>query len=258
MAKIGKDNFRFKNRVGEKHITSEGYEIEIIKYFNNSNCVIQFEDNTVVENVQYIRIKKGNIKNPNNKSVYGVGFIGVGKYKTTVKGKQTQYYNYWVSMLTRGYNNKYKEKFPTYKDVTVCEEWKCFQVFAEWFEDNYKSHMEGWELDKDVLFKGNKVYSPETCCFVPNEINSLFIKSNSIRGDYPIGVHKHGCKKYVALIRKNNKRKHIGLFSTPEEAFQAYKITKEEYIKEVADKWRDLISDQVYEAMYNYQVEITD
>ena len=99
-----------KNREEEKYTTNEGYEITIIRYFNNSNCTIWFEDGTIVENVQYIRIKKGNIKNPNHKSVYGVGFIGIGKHKTTVQYIKTEYYDSWLSMLTRGYNKKYKEK----------------------------------------------------------------------------------------------------------------------------------------------------
>ena len=118
--------------------------------------------------------------------------------------------------------------------------------------------MEGWCLDKDILVKGNKVYSPETCCFVPNEINILFTKGNSCRGALPIGVRKRKNGKYLTQITKNSKNIHIGIFNTPEEAFQAYKVAKEDYIKKMADKWRDKISNRAYQALYNYQVEITD
>ena len=65
-------------------------------------------------------------------------------------------------------------------------------------------------------------------------------------------------RKYKATISKNNVKLYLGLFDTPEEAFQAYKTAKEEYIKEVADKGKESISPKVYRAMYNYKVEITD
>ena len=117
--------------------------------------------------------------------------------------------------------------------------------------------MQGWELDKDILFKGNKIYSPETCCFIPREINQIFPKRDLKRGEYPIGVtRKRG--KFSAQLSTKDFNKNLGVFNTPEEAFQAYKSAKESYIKEVADKWKDQIEPRVYQAMYNYQVEITD
>jgi hypothetical protein len=161
-------------------------------------------------------------------------------------------------MLERSYSKNIKDVQPSYKNVTVCEEWHNFQNFAQCFEENYNpEYMHGWHLDKDILVKGNKVYSPETCCFVPHEVNTLFTKKNVNRGEYPIGVtnSKWGLRAYVSI---NNKSTDLGSYRTPEEAFQAYKTAKEQYIKEVADKWKGLISDEVYQAMYNYQVEITD
>ena len=147
-----------------------------------------------------------------------------------------------------------KKKRPTYKDVTVCEEWHCFQNFAEWYDENY---VEGWCLDKDILIKENKTYSSKTCCFVPNEINVLFTKSSSSRGDCPIGVSKIGTK-YKTRLSKNDKNVNLGHYKTPEEAIQFYKIAKEKEIRRVADKWRGQITEPTYQAMYNYKVEITD
>ena len=113
-------------------------------------------------------------------------------------------------------------------------------------------------LDKDILVKGNKIYSPETCCFVPNEINVLFTKKEKDRGEYPIGVSIIS-NKYVARCGVgNSKNKTIGSFKTPKEAFQAYKQYKEQYIKKVADKYKCQIPNNLYKAMYSYQVEITD
>ena len=120
--------------------------------------------------------------------------------------------------------------------------------------------MESWQLDKDILLKRNKVYSPETCVIVPNELNCLIIKTDATRGNLPVGVSKSG-KKFMANLRagkENRKSTYLGTFDTPEEAFKAYKLAKEEYIKVVADKYKNQITEQCYQALYNYQVEITD
>ena len=118
-------------------------------------------------------------------------------------------------------------------------------------------------LDKDILVKGNKTYSPNTCVFVPQNINTLFIKSNKIRGKYPIGVTFNKDKnKYQAqcntLINGKNMKKTLRLYNTIEEAFNAYKQFKEANIKQIADYYKENIPDKLYEAMYNYKVEITD
>ena len=156
------------------------------------------------------------------------------------------------------YDLKIQNKVNTYIGCETVKEWHNFQNFAEWAEQNYNPDtMQKWQLDKDILFKGNKIYSPETCCFVPSRINSLFLKSDKVRGEYPIGVRKSG-NRFQSRFFKKEVYIHLGTFNTPEEAFQAYKVAKEQYIKEVADEYKDQIDPRVYEAMYNYKVEITD
>jgi hypothetical protein len=244
----------FKDRTGEKYITNEGCEVEIIQCSHSGNCTVKFLDTHYIKyNVDFADIKRGEIKNPHHPSLLGIGFIGEGFYKTKHNYKMTPYYKRWVGMLKRCYSEEYQQKYPTYKGCAVVEEWHNFQNFAKWFEDNWKDYMDSWDLDKDILVKGNKVYSPKTCCFVPSIINSLILKTKKARGEYPIGVHKSG-NKFVATMAK----KKIGSFDTPEEAFQAYKTAKEQYIKEMAEKWKHLICKQVYQAMYNYKVEIDD
>lgn len=245
-----------KDRVGERYITSQGYEIEIIEYFNCDNCTIKFSDEqaTVIKKRQYSEIKGGKIRNPYCKTICNVGYIGVGDYKSKEYGKENTLYGVWSKMMVRCYSNKYHLKNPTYFNCSVTEEWHNFQNFAKWYENSY---IEGFHLDKDILFKGNKIYSPETCCFVPTEINSIFTKANKTRGDYPIGVEKIG-KRYRAKLGKFGTTVHIGVFTTPEEAFQTYKNAKEAYIKEMADKWKEKITKCCYNAMYNYKVKITD
>ncbi len=248
---------KLKNRVGEIYTTNEGYEVEIIEYHNAHNCTIRFNNinTTILYGIDFKHIKRGGIKNPNHPSIFNVGFIGVGNYTSRINNRMTNSYRSWSNMLSRGYCSKYKEKYPSYKDVTVCEEWHNFQNFAQWFEQNYNPEiMEGWHLDKDILVKGNKVYSPDTCCFVPKEINVL-LKNNKKRGDCIVGVKKVR-NKFEANLFKKEKITYLGVFCTKREAFQAYKIAKEKHIKEVADKWRDLIDPRVYETMYSYKIEI--
>ena len=245
---------KFIDRKGERHLSNDNTWMTIIICRGSMNCDIQFDDGNIIRNRAYDCIKKGKVKNMYHPSKYEVGYIGEGKYATKINGKDTKEYCTWSDMLKRGYSELFQKNQITYLECTINKQWHNFQVFAQWFDDNYK---EGFELDKDILVKGNKNYSPETCCFVPHEINSLFIKSNISRGKYPIGVRKSG-NKFQAQISKKGEPVHLGTFDTPEEAFQTYKIAKEEYIKEMADKWRGQITEPCYDAMYNYQVEITD
>lgn len=248
---------RGRDFLGKRFITNEGYEIEIIEYFDNTNCTIKFSDFTCNNryNLSLKEIKQGEVKNYFHRSVFKIGFIGGDSYKPK---NDKKCYDYWYSMLRRSYWKGYHASEKSYKDVTVCKEWHNFQNFAKWFTENYTPEtMQGWQLDKDILQKGNKVYSPETCAFVPQEVNKLFTRRSACRGEYPIGVSNVRGSWY-ASINKGNGVEHLGTFRTAEDAFQAYKQAKEDYIREVADKWKGQITKQVYENMYNYKVEITD
>ena len=164
-------------------------------------------------------------------------------------------------MLERCYYEIVQSKQPTYKGCSVCDEWHNFQNFAKWFDENYyQCGNEKTHLDKDILFKKNKIYSPDTCIFVPQKINLLFLKNGKNRGIYPIGVYfEKSRNKYNAHLCATGKT--IGRYNAPEEAFQAYKQTKENYIKKVADEYKSKypqFPQKLYEAMYRYEVEIDD
>lgn len=245
-----------QNRIGETFINNVGEKFQIIGYDGWYHCTIQFEDGTVSNNVCYANIKRGEVKNYNTPSTMGVGYVGYGQFKTYENGEKTEAYLKFTYLISRCYRTNFQEFH--YIVCSVCKEWHNFQNFAEWFYENYNPEtMQGWHLDKDILVKGNKIYSPETCCFVPQEINNLFPNKPSKRGDYPVGVKK-AKNRFTAVVSINGKNKFIGSFKTPEEAFAAYKVAKEKHIRNKAEEWRDLISEQVYQAMYNYKVEITD
>ena len=247
-------NILHKNRIGETHINNNGDKLTILNYKGNSRYLIKFEDNTEINGVRYYHIKNGNVKNPNAPIVQGVGYLGIGKYNSK---EHYLAYHKWGHMLQRCYSEKYQIKRPTYIGCSVSEDWFNFQVFANWFYDETNGYKEGYQLDKDILKKGNKIYSPETCCFVPQEINTLLVKNDSKRGNLLIGVRKNG-NGFQARLNINGDTKIIGTYSTQEQAFLVYKEEKESYIKYLADKIKDNISPKVYNALINYIVEITD
>lgn len=187
----------------------------------------------------------------------GVCGVGINDYDGSVydeNGRLLNSFIHWYNFLKRCYSPKEHRRRESYIECEACDEWKFFSNFKKWYDEHY---VDGWYLDKDILVKGNKEYAPDKCCFVPNEINVIFISSKKTRGKYPIGVHKVN-NRYSAKISKKGKSVHLGYFATVEEAFNAYKDAKESYLKEVADKWKDQLEPRVYEAMYNYKVEITD
>lgn len=250
---------KIKDRKGEVGYNNNGERMLIVRYGGRNDIDIQFDDGTIVEHRNYGNFLKGQIKNPMTPSVCGIGCMGIGKIKSRDEnGKPTKCYSAWEHMHRRCYDPKCQEKQPSYKNCKVCEEWNNYQNYASWHIENYyEVGNEQMALDKDILCKGNKVYSPDTCVFVPQSINKLFTKRDNERGEYPIGVCKVG-DNFMAQLNKGNRRITLGLYSTVEEAFLAYKIAKEQYIKEVAEKYKGKIDPRAYEALMNYEVEIDD
>ena len=254
------------DRAGEKSINNFGSEMIIIKYRTNIDIDVYFpEYNWIAKGTTYQNFKKGKIKCPYEKRTCGIGYLGEGKYKVRENGKATRIYDTWCNMLLRCYDEKCHEKYPTYKDCKVDEEWHNFQNFGKWYEENYyKVGNERMHLDKDILVKQNKIYSQETCVFVPQMINLLFVKSNKSRGDSVIGTSPFKNGKYRAYCNLLNpetgksKNKHLGTYETQEKAFEVYKYYKEKNIKQVADYYFGRIPQKLYEALYDYEVEITD
>ena len=264
------------DRTGETNVSNEGCAMKIVEYNNALDIVIEFQDEHKYRvHTRYEHFKNGECKNPFYPSVYGFGYLGVDKEGNVPKmsefkdGKwrNTWEYNKWMNMLKRCFDNKYKERNPIYKDVTCCDRWLCFANFLEDFEilkQEYNwSKDEKLNLDKDILNKNNKIYSLENCVLVPNWINMLFVKNDASRGDCPIGVsYNKQRKKYQAFCSINKKLKRLGYFITPLEAFNAYKIAKEQEIKRVANdcvlKGYITQESRLYNAMISYQIKIDD
>lgn len=169
----------------------------------------------------------------------------------------TDVYNYWSRMIKRCYYTDRKQPRNSYEDCSVCNEWLVLSSFKEWFD---KEYIEGFELDKDILLKGNRIYSPQTCCFVPRELNLLFTKRQSCRGELPIGVtfSNRKSKPYRAYLIEGGKQVCLGSFKSKIDAFLSYKNAKEDRIKRLALKYKDLIREEVFNALCDYKVHIND
>lgn len=188
------------------------------------------------------------------KLILGVATNSGGKYKAWSNGKNTKAYRTWHHMLTRAYCPKLHAKFPTYIGCSVTDDWCDFQAFADWFEGHEYSH-HGYQLDKDLLLPNNKIYAPDRCVFVPSQLNNLLTDSGASRGQYLQGVSFHkNTNKFVAYIRINGKNQNLGYFDTELEAYHTYKIAKEANVKDSANQWRDVIADEVYQALMNWRL----
>lgn len=192
--------------------------------------------------------------NNSRKYFYGIGFNSKGKHNIRSGSNNTREYTVWANMIKRCYSHAQQSIQPTYIGCTVADEWLDFQVFAEWYKNHEYAGL-GYELDKDILHRNNKKYSPEMCCLVPSEINSLFTGKKSDRGDYPQGVclfKPNGT--YRASITIRGRVRHIGYYTTPNEAYQAYKSTKEAHVKVMALEWQDRIAKDVFEALMLWEL----
>lgn len=189
--------------------------------------------------------------------IAGVGVCDKGVFSSRSGKKQSPGYITWKHMIERCYDPKYLAQYPTYKGCEVSEDFKSFQKFMAWATTQKGYGDSKVALDKDLLFKGNKMYSGETCVFIPREINVLLTKANAVRGGCPIGVSVNR-GKYMATLCYFGKNKNLGRFETPSEAFNVYKAAKEAHIKILAEKYKEVLDSRAYVALQSYLVNETD
>ena len=227
---------------------------EVVEYVNNRKVIVKF-DSGYVTTSEMGQLRRGDVKDKSLPNIKGVAYNDY-PYPVKINGKHIPEYRLWRNVIERCLFSTQK----AYADVTVAKGWLHFSKFKKDIEsmENSKMLSEGWHLDKDILVKGNKIYSPETCCFVPKEVNSAFVGLKNTT-NLPLGVKfcKRN-KKYASQIMLEKKKVHLGYFKTPEEAFIVYKTEKERWLKAVAEKWKGVIADNVYQAIVNYEVSIND
>ena len=253
------NDVNYKGCVGKVFKSKSSGDFKVLKYNDRANVEIQFLKTGFEMVARLSHIRNGKVKDPYSPSVYGIGVVGT-KYPSRVDGVQTKEYTLWCSMLQRCYSEAFKNKYLTYDVCEASENFKYYEYFYEWCQNQIGFGIDGFQQDKDLLVKGNKVYNESTCVFIPHEINLVLIKSDNIRGKHPIGVHwSNSNKAFVAKVKKNKGRQeYLGSFSTEMEAFNAYKQAKEAFVKEQANKFKSQIDPRAYNALMNYEVNIDD
>ena len=201
--------------------------------------------------------------NKSSKLVRGIGFNS-RHYPSRIDGKNVKEYNLWQNMLHRC-TKEYWLEWSAYDGVTCSDDFKDYTFFYEWCNKqvgfgNADENGKSWQLDKDLLVKGNKIYNENVCVFLPSRINLLLTKCDAARGEYFVGVClEKNRNKFCARSRVGgHKRPHLGSFNTPQEAFQAYKTFKEALIKDVANEYKEQLDSRAYEALMNYEVNEND
>lgn len=249
-------NVYTSNNYGDYYVESIVDQENVRIRFLNTNHSQHINKNQILTgavrdySVQSVR------KSKSNNIIHKVGDKGVDK---SLIEENFKVYQVWCSMLQRCYSptNDYVKR--NYKDCEVSDYFKFFPQFLDWWKMKSDGISVELQLDKDILVKGNRLYSETTCTLVPRDINMLLIKRNKARGKYPIGVtYCKTSKKYKAQLSKFNVITNLGFYEDIEGAFLAYKQAKEDYIKEVANKYKDVIEEKVYEILMEYEVNIDD
>lgn len=248
-----------KVKVGDIFTTNNYGDCVVVEYINSYKVKVKFITTSYKRWCEAGDLRKGTVKDPYYPSIYGVGYIGEGEYLPSVNCKDTKEYQLWANMLKRCYSIKNK-RYHRYggRGVTVCREWHNYQNFADWVVKQPNFGKEGFQLDKDLRIKDSKEYSPDTCSFVPQNINSLLVSCNKRRGKFPVGItlDKNSNKFRSECHNGIGTRTYLGIYLSIEEAFQVYKEYKENLIKQVAKEEYEKgnIIKEVYDNLMIYEV----
>jgi hypothetical protein len=233
-----------------------------IGYSDNNKILIEFQDPTKYQTFVFQQnFRNGNILNPYFRRVFGVGYVGEGPYLSKKPGnRKYPQYQTWSNMIMRCYRETYQASHSSYVGCSVSDEWHNYQNFAKWWDDNYYSIPgERMDFDKDLLFKGNRIYAPDKCCIIPHKLNLMFIKRSQKKKDTPTGVLRASPNKFYATYGTSSTSTYrLGPYKTVEDAFLVYKNAKETSINEMAEYFKDSLPRNVYNAAINWKVEITD
>ena len=234
-----------KPKVGERFKTNQGCECIVLEYNTAFDVVVQFQDDHgYIKSVRTGDLRRGEVANPFFRSVFGIGYYGTDTNSPTGYKANSREHMFWKGAMERCYSEASHKRSPTYIGCDVDERWHNFQNFAEWCQWQVGFNEKGWQLDKDLLggITAGRVYSPDCCIFVPQEINTLFIIPTTKADDLPTGVNF--CKdrgNYQAGCGAGGYRKALGRFKTPELAYEAYMAYKKIRVSELIDLYADRV-----------------
>ena len=254
-----------KYREGQKGKNNKGTTVIIRKYTNSSNIIIEFQDEYKHQIITtYANFLTGRMKNPYDVIAGKHGFIGVGIYKPSYKHNgitiPEKSYQTWYKMHIRSENNcEYK---PQYTDVKICKEWFNYQNFANWYNENYYEVENDFMcLDKDIMIPNSRIYSPETCCFLPNRLNEIFHNMNRTKSNgLPIGIEyakrktdKDGYRVKVTYVDDNGNRRYVRkTFDELEDAKKFYSWFKQQDTRRIIESYKNILPEKIYKALYDY------
>lgn len=240
------------NCIGEENYNSYGTLMRIVEYINSNYIIVEFQDeHKYRKRTQYVNFRTGRVKNPYDKTIFGIGFLGDGKHGSWKNQRNSRdTYLVWVAMLQRCYVDLKGKQKPYYGIATVCEEWLNFQNFAEWYENHYYDiSNERLHIDKDIKIKNNKIYSPDTCILIPQSINEVFRdnKRKSMDNDLPMTIRR--CKSgYKVSFRNEN----LGIYESVDECINKYNDKRVNYIKELVNGYGDLLPTDVRDVLLQW------
>lgn len=247
--------------IGTTHESKQYGKFQVIDYTKEfdsrgSECirmVVRFLDTGFEKVCAPKEVRLGSVKDPTRPSIAGIGFIGDGKYVS--KGKDMVCYQTWSDMIKRCYSPKSERVAREYNGVIVCNEWHDFQNFAKWYYDHF---IIGYHMDKDLRVFGSKRYSPETCTFIPLELNSF------LTGGLKRGIHFSNSKgKWVAQCQDgektrtgNKKQTYLGAYVKEEDALDAYKTFKLSKLDQLESKYGDSLPRVIFDNIRNFLNEL--
>jgi hypothetical protein len=240
-----------KLEVGDR-LLSKSYGYFIVEKIVSSNEVfVRFENTGGISKAAAGNVRNGLVRDNFARTVYGVGYFGDGNFRARHpnNGPCTKEYGTWSSMLFRCYSkDRDASTLRNYGDCTVCDEWHNFQNFAKWCQTQPEMLYPDSSLDKDIRVKGNRVYSPETCCFVPQYINTAITGIKHQNSTGKAGVWKYK-ESYVSEITVFSTKAALGSFDNKEDAEYMYRQVKQTYIRALAEVFKSRISTEVYEKL---------
>lgn len=228
--------------VGKVYPTTDG-DVIVTEIIDAFNVRILFLNPVSEKIVQAANIRTGAIRNPMKPNVCGVGFLGVGPHFAKRDYIPNPTHQVWHDMLKRVYSYRSDAQSRVYAGTSVHPHWHNFQNFAAWYHeriDRFGLVEHIWELDKDLLVPGNRQYGPETCCVIPQHVNTLFTDHSIARGKYPLGVSIDNAArgaKFVASVSGSAKGRRIGRYHTISDAQRAYWSEKFRVIQETAIRY---------------------
>lgn len=229
--------------VGDVFTTTNYDSCTVESYEGIYNILVRFTDGTLVK-TESSALMKGCVRNPNHPTICGLGYSGVGEYSSKTHPK---IYQTWRSMFFRCYESL--EHNPTYEECYVSITWYNFQNFADWF---IKNSVESWELDKDILVKSNKEYGPDTCCFVPKELNNIFRDKRKSGSSLPAGVSKLPSGNYQSHSSLGGQKVYLGSFNTVEGAKKAQQDFVRTKVCKLLDKYFEKMSPKLRNSLYYF------